>query len=341
MFDKNNKRPIFIMGCERSGTTMLRLMLHNHPNIALPPQTKFMKKIYKRRILFGNLGKEKNRQKLITWLFKHDGIKSTRLVDMVLDRDAIKYHILNANPALGSILSVLFKLYSEKFHKSRWGDKRPYYIKYVDQLLALFPDAQIIHLIRDGRDCMASLKQMPWWQKSSLYTILHWREAIRQGSRARRKLNTSQYFELRYEDLVTDPEQWLKKVCHFLEEDYTPEMLMFQDLAKIAVPECKIGWHAATRKQINTHSIRKWKTDLATWEQTIFNRVAANELRLFGYTHSNQHTAIPISIWIKYYIILIIYVFDRQSKRMLDGFISLFYPWPLDHRLGSNQKKQQ
>ncbi|HIF27181.1 MAG TPA: hypothetical protein EYQ40_01340, partial [Candidatus Marinimicrobia bacterium] len=60
---KNNQKPIFIIGCERSGTTLIRLILHSHPNIALPPQTKFLKKIYKRRLQWRNLANEANRIK--------------------------------------------------------------------------------------------------------------------------------------------------------------------------------------------------------------------------------------------------------------------------------------
>ena len=125
-------RPIFIVGSERSGTTLLRLMLHAHPRIAIPPQTKYVKKLYKRRLLFGNLAREDNRQKLARWFLAHFDA-STKLDDLDID-PAVVRSAVQATHSLGAALAQPLIAYAAKYDKLRWGDKRPYYIKYLDKL---------------------------------------------------------------------------------------------------------------------------------------------------------------------------------------------------------------
>ena len=61
-------RPIFVIGCPRSGTTMLQLMLHSHPRIAVPPETRFLVPGYYRRFFFGDLREQRNRRRLGRWI---------------------------------------------------------------------------------------------------------------------------------------------------------------------------------------------------------------------------------------------------------------------------------
>ena len=91
------------------------------------------------------------------------------------------------------------------FAEPRWGDKRPAYLHNVDLLLRLFPDAQFVNIVRDGRDCVASLKEMSWHRKDIYATVASWARAVDDARRAARRLGPSQWHELRYEDLVADP----------------------------------------------------------------------------------------------------------------------------------------
>ena len=138
MNEKNKNRPIFIVGCERSGTTMLRLILCSHKNIAIPPQTKYIKKLYKRRFLFGDLSKEKNRNKLKNW-FSNNHDKKTKLIDMDIGKNDIQNELEVAGNTIGSYLATILKLYSQNNNKVRWGDKHPYYIKYLPQITQIIP----------------------------------------------------------------------------------------------------------------------------------------------------------------------------------------------------------
>src|SRR5215475_1669200 len=151
-------RPIFVLGCPRSGTTMVQLMLHAHPRIAIPPETRFLLTAYRRRHEYGDLTIAENREKLANFVTG----KGTSFGDLGLDRAATVAEIVAGPPTLGSAMGIVFRAYARRFDKPRWGDKRPAYLLNLDVLLRMFPDAQVIHIIRDGRDCVASMREAPW-----------------------------------------------------------------------------------------------------------------------------------------------------------------------------------
>ena len=214
-------RPIFVLGCPRSGTTLLQLMLHAHPRIAVPPETRFVLTTYEARNSFGNLREEQNRRALAASIVRQH---QTLFYDLELDADAVFEEIVDGPPTLGSAIGIVFRAYARRFDKPRWGDKRPGYYQQIPGLLRMFPDAQIVHLIRDGRDCVASLLTMPWFKQDIYAAICSWVEAIDSGRHARTQLAADAYFEIRYEDLVADPAGRLTALCEFLDEDYDPAM---------------------------------------------------------------------------------------------------------------------
>src|SRR5260370_32709894 len=214
-------RPIFVIGCPRSGTTLLQLMLHAHPRIAMPPETRFVLTSYEARNSFGDLREEPNRRALADSIVRE---RHTLFYDLGLDADEVFEKIVEGPPTLGSAIGIVFRGYARRFDKPRWGDKRPGYYQYIPALLRMFPDAQIVHLIRDGRDCVASLLTMPWFKQDIYAAICSWTEAIDSGRRAARELSAGNYCEVRYEDLVADPAGRLAALCEFLGEDYHPAM---------------------------------------------------------------------------------------------------------------------
>jgi len=326
-----NNRPIFILGCERSGTTMLRLILHSHTNIAIPPQTKYIKKVYKRRLFFGNLSKQKNKNNIIKWFYDNHN-KKTKIIDLGLNPNDIKSEMTKSGNSLGAILSTIFQLYSSQQNKSRWGDKHPYYIKYLDQLFKLFPDAQVIHIIRDGRDAVASLKSMPWWKNNSIYSMLNWQEAISNGKRAMLKYSSNQFIEIRYEDIIEDHEKNIKILCDFLEEDFSPKMLEFHKIADTAVPNYKMDWHSDTKQQMNSKKIGRWQKDLESWESHLMNQKMKKELLAHNYEIPNYQSKIPLDKSINYILIKLHYKLNQYFPLIMDKTISVFYPWSLDYR---------
>lgn len=274
-----NDRPIFVVGCPRSGTTMLQLMLHAHPRIAIPPETRFLLEGYRIRHEFGDLSQVDNRRKLADWIVHR---KRSRFIDLDLDADTLFDEIVTGPGTLGSAVGTVFRAYAARHGKPRWGDKRPAYIDNLDVILRLFPNAQIISIIRDGRDCVASLKEMTWHRNGVLGAVSVWARAVDRADDAARTLGPHTYHQLRYEDLVRDPAAELRAICHFLGEDFDPAMLAPAQIAKVAVPKAKT-WHVRTHGDVNTDRVQRWRRSLSPSELGLCETVLGGRLAAHGY----------------------------------------------------------
>ncbi|WP_262403296.1 sulfotransferase family protein [Actinomadura sp. CNU-125] len=265
-------RPIFVVGCPRSGTTLLQQMLHCHPRIALPSETRFVHTSYDARHDFGDLERPENLRALGEWIAKD---KTTKFKALKLDPDATIEEIAAAPPTLGSAIATVFRGYARENGKPRWGDKRPSYIRRIGALRRMFPDAQFVHLIRDGRDAVSSLNRMPWYDGDLFSAALTWRDAVDIGRRLGTRLGPETFYEFRYEDLVEAPERELTRLCAFLGEEYDPAMAAPQHHARATVPQER-RWHLRTHEAPNAGSSAPgrsaWRNGRPTWSSTCWRR---------------------------------------------------------------------
>lgn len=274
-----SERPIFVVGCPRSGTTLLQLMLHSHPRIAIPPENRFLVAAYDERHRFGDLAIEENRRALARWIVER---KKTRFADLGLDGDQMVEQIVAGPPTLGSALGIVLRAYAARFGKPRWGDKRPGYVQRIPVLLRLFPEAQIVHLIRDGRDCVASLKEMEWYRHDVHHAIATWVEAIDADEHMARSLASGAYYRVYYERLIGDPAAELEALCGFLGEEFDPAMCDPAAVAAVALPRRK-SWHARARGEVSTARSGTWRERLAAPEIALCQAAAGERLRRHGY----------------------------------------------------------
>lgn len=288
-------RPIFVCGCPRSGTTLLQLMLHAHPRIAIPPETRFVLEGYRIRREFGDLRDPERRRALARWIVDRP---ASRFADLCLDPAEVIEEIVAGPATLGTAMGVVFRAYARRFGKPRWGDKRPAYVANLATLTRLFPTAQIVHIVRDGRDCVASLKRMPWHHDGVYQAISGWAQAIDHGRWAARALGSHTYHEVRYEHLVRDPERELRSLCDYLGEEYAPAMCDPASLADVAVPERKT-WHARTRQRVTTEQVGRWRHDLTATEVRLCEAVLGERLRGHGYELSGA-PAPPLAHRLRY-----------------------------------------
>lgn len=272
-------RPVFVVGCARSGTTMLQLMLHSHPRLAVPPETRFLERVYTSRRVHGDMRDPLNRRKLATWIATD---RLTKFRDLGIDKDDFIQQATHGPASLGSVVGTTFRMYADRFGKARWGDKRPSYVRKVDMLRRLFPDAQFVHLIRDGRDCVASLKEMPWYTHNTFHAVSAWAEAIDAGSKLRKTLPEHSYYELRYEDITADPATEMKKLCGFLGEEFDPAMCSPREAAGVAVPVHKV-WHSNTHSDVMRTRVGSWAGRLEAWEIALCEQALGDRLEANGY----------------------------------------------------------
>lgn len=260
---------------------MLQLMLHAHPRIAIPPENRFVLPVYTQRAQFGDLREPENRQKVAELII---GAKrrGTLFRDLRLDREEVTELIVSAPPTVGSALATVLQAYAQRFDKPRWGDKRPTYHHYLPFIREMFPDGQFIQLVRDGRACVASLKRMPWWKSGTYGAVAEWASAFDNCRRYARTLPADSFHEIRYEDLVADPDGELTKLCAFLGEEFDEAMTKPKELARVAVPKRK-KWHTQTHIDVSDDPVARWQRELEPWEIQLCETVLGRRLRAYGY----------------------------------------------------------
>ena len=238
-------------------------MLRAHPRIAIPPETRLLLDAYEHRGAYGDLRLLPSRTALAEWIVAGAG---TRFGALGLDPRSVRDEIIAGPPTLGSALEITMRAYARRLGKPRWGDQRPGYVQHIDALLRMFPDAQIVHLVRDGRDCVAALKRTPWWRMGVHHAIATWTQALDAGEAAAQRLPSDAYLEIQYERLTADPEGELRRLCAFLDEEYAPSM------AQVSLePASEI---AADRRS------------LARWEAELCEAVMTDRLLAYGYEPS-------------------------------------------------------
>jgi hypothetical protein len=206
--------------------------------------------------------------------------------DLGLDPQETLEAILAAPPTIGSAFGTIFKLFADKHGAARWGDKRPAYYQEVDVLLRLFPDAQIVHIVRDGRANVASLKKMPWWPYDSVGSMAAWSQAEYCSRRNAKRLPEDVFHVIRYESLVANPEPVLRELCAFLEEDFVPGMLEPSEVRDV-VPEKKV-WHENLKQSVNTDRVESWRKGLEPWELGLMETVLRRKLQRWDYPISGD-----------------------------------------------------
>jgi Sulfotransferase family len=274
-------RPIFVVGCPRSGTTLLSVLLHAHPNIAMPPETRFLLPAYYEREKFGDLRREANRRLLAEQITG----KGSAFRDLRLDRAATIDAIVAAPPTLGSACATIWQEFARARGKPRWGEKRPAYWREMDVIMRLFPTAQIIHLVRDPRSCVASLMRVPWWDRTVPDSTAVWGMSNRTLNRLGRKVPKDSYHRVRYEDLVGDVRGTLEKMCAFLGEDFAETMLEHTTAAADIVPKRKT-WHGLVGKEVDAKRTQGWRSVLEPQQVGLVEFVSLPQMMRYGYQRS-------------------------------------------------------
>jgi hypothetical protein len=274
--------PVFLLGSQRSGTTMLRLMLNNHPNLAIPHETAFITIYYKKLGSYGDLADKDNARRLLADISQHPLVKRGRLIEnpeAILSRPTASYR---------EFIDAIFRAYADSLGKARWGDKTPFYTPDIDVLHRIFPDAKLLHLVRDGRDVVLSQKSIEWMSGNLPKLILDWRWKTTIAHKVGSVLGNN-FLEIRYEDLVRQPEQVLRRICSFIDETYDQAMLSYSDEAQNVVPSASLKWHRNSIRPPDPSRLDRWKTDLARAERVLFEQLAGDTLDLFGY--EREHLA--------------------------------------------------
>lgn len=273
--------PIFIVGAPRSGTTMLQYRLRNHPRISLPTgESHFIVPLYDNQEAYGDLGQPENIRKVLqTMLDQSREFLETDLHGLKFDIDTLVGELhAEGRHTLPAIISGIFEKNARGEGKIRWGDKTPYYVTHLPKLLDWFPDAQIVHLIRDGHDVALSLfgRQHDFYVYNTYFAAEYWESFVEKGHTQGMQLPPNQYMELRYVDLLTHPQDNMKRICDFLGEAYTSDLF---DVVSVDDP----GKTPLVHEPLKASNDGKWRTKMSAFQINAFESVAGNTLRQFGF----------------------------------------------------------
>lgn len=287
--------PIFIIGNPRSGTSLLRLMMTNHPEICIAPECGFLQWWYKK---YGDwsIVNAKNVGDISEYI--EDLSSSKKIETWDLDYVSLKKSISRNLPETYSQLSSLvyeeFARNKSKEMPTYWGDKNNYYIDHLWLLSKLYPNARFVFIIRDGRDVACSYMKMDLLKSDSKYkpNLPQSIENIakewlfnneKMNSFYQKNKGSVKY--IRYEDLLKNSKLELKEACDFLNITYSNEMLEYYKVnrAEQTEPTQTMDWKQKTLEKPDATNIGKYKKNLNNHEIETFNSVAEKMLIQFGY----------------------------------------------------------
>jgi hypothetical protein len=201
---------------------------------------------------------------------------------MKVSKETIERKMRLSDRSVRSLFLVLLETYAEKVKKRRIGEKTPPNIHYVLAILKMFPNARIINIVRDPRDVVNSLLAVPWASTSVFGNVRRWQQCVRLHLKYSQSLPEHTYTSVRYEDLISHPEEELKRLCDFLDISFTTEMLNFYKRKEPGFSSREI-WKSGTFDPINTASIGKGIRKLGRARIALIEWVAHREMRQLGY----------------------------------------------------------
>lgn len=276
------ERPIFIVGQERSGTTMLMAMLGCHPRIAVPEVAWWYPRFRGYLYTYGDLSHDANLRTLADEMifglrdpFWGMPANPRTIVDEVLAELRER--------SFAGIYCAMLERYARWVGKPRWGEKTPNNIFFAAEILEDFPNAQFVCITRDGRDMCADALQSDFGPTNIFCAAECWTLGQRAAQRLRRTLSRRQWFDVKYETLAREPERTLRAACDFLGEKYDAAMLDFHK-SSIAQARGKLRDHQPLAGPASARYIGIYQELLSPREQRIYAAVAGSVHVEEGYT---------------------------------------------------------
>lgn len=270
--------PVFVVGCPRSGTTVLYHMLLSSGNFAIYRTESNVFNLLVPR--FRGMRSVADRKKLLdVW------VRSRLFRDSGLDLDEISAKIIQQCDSGGKFLRLLMQDVACKQGMKRWADCTPEHLLYMCEIKRQIPDALFIHIIRDGRDVALSYAKQNWshplpWDHSQTIDVagLYWEWLVRRG-REQGKILGGDYMEVHFEDLIARPEQTLSQIGSFIDHDLNYERICRAGIGSVSKPNTSF----AGKSKEEFHPVERWKSMMSPQQVAAIEAVIGECLSRFGY----------------------------------------------------------
>lgn len=278
MADPASSRPFFLVGCPRSGTTLLRRLLAAHPRLAIPEESHFIPFLFD---AYGDPADEAEAAALADALLSLRWIRDWHCP---IDRDALLHC-----RSFAAVAATAFESYARHEGRPRWGDKTPQYVACIPLLSRLFPEARFIHIHRDPRDVARSWIASPFGPKNAYVAAGEWSRFVTAGRAAGEGLPRGTYLEIAYAELVSRVEPTMRRVCDFLGEDFDPAVLVPvaytgpRSIYRFWRPSNDRTSHRDSGEAIEPGRGGGWRGAQSARDRAIVESVAGPAMEAFGY----------------------------------------------------------
>jgi hypothetical protein len=267
----------FIVGCPRSGTTMVQQALNRHSQVVIPPETKFF---------FSFLGHSRKGQACHVRRLNTD-------LGIDLPTPKARVHATDEGRAFYEDMARRYVGRLGKEGVTCFGEKTPEHTGHLPRIRQLFPDAKVLVLVRDGRDVALSLSKTPWASPNLYVNFLVWLYYSWVLRQARAEAGSNLCFA-RYEDVVAAPEKEMSRILQFLELPY--ESAVTQGWGnREGIPEREYAWKEKALEKITTERVHAFQRELDDRQIAVLERLGRDALPAQGYELLTEGNA-PLSL---------------------------------------------
>ena len=285
-------QPIFVVGAPRSGTTLLAVLLDRHSHIAIPPETQFFADFIPS---LPGTSKTTNRSEKIALALSYH-----RIQDVGLQKEQLEEafsHLPNTWPCL---LQAVLEIYALGQNKNRVGEKSPKHVGHVPEILKVFPDARIICLVRDGRDVVRSLQNVPWAEPDNSRRLnifcMEWADYAELAVGYHEQYSKEQFLLVKYEDVLLSPRGELEKISHFIGEEFEEGQLDVTAKSNV-VPGWESEWKNKSTAMLDPERVEAWRRQADREQVWFMNSMMGKSLELLGYKDSDLNDCPVLKKW--------------------------------------------
>ena len=269
---------IFLFGMERSGTTLLSMIVGSHPDIAVPLATAGLWYDVADRRGFHAPGSEVDQVTLVQELLEHERI---RRWDCELTSDDVLP--LCRGGDYPSLIAAFHQAYANAQGKPTWANLD---IATLDRLHTMndwFPNARFVHIYRDARDVAISHQTMPYGSGNLAECADAWSRRLTVNLRMGQILGPKRYMTISYEKLVNDPEPVLRELCRFLGVSFSTEMLSYAEMADAKIPHDRRWLWPNLVGPLDQKAAHRWRRAMSMTRRIVVERYAGGLLKELGY----------------------------------------------------------